>query len=175
MGHMRTVLLGKRPPEVEELIARRHALGQDLYDEVWEGDYHMAPAPHGRHGQVDFELAAILRPLARQAGLRGSGPANVGTPDDYRVPDQVFFADRDPQTYNPTAEVIIEIVSPDDESRKKFDFYFRVGVKEVGIIDPNLRTVEWYVRGDGGFAPAGGSQLLGISAAELVEQVDWPQ
>jgi Uma2 family endonuclease len=175
MRHMRTVLLGKRPPEVDELIARRQALGQDLFDEVWEGDYHMAPAPTGRHGRVDYEVAGILRPLAKEAGLRGSGPANIGTPRDYRVPDLSFFADSAPQTYNPTAEIVIEIVSPDDESRKKFDFYFRVGVKEVGIVEPTLRTVEWYVRGDDGLAPEGGSQLLGISAAELVEQIDWPR
>jgi Uma2 family endonuclease len=161
---MRTVLLGKRPPEVE-----------DLYDEVWGGEYHMAPAPHGRHGQVDFELAAILRPLARRAGLRGSGPANIGTPDDYRVPDQSFFADQTPQTFNPTAEIVIEIVSPDDESRNKFDFYFRAGVKEVAIVDPNTRKVEWYTRGDSGFWPADGSPLLGISAAELTRKIDWPR
>lgn len=175
MRHMRTVLLGKRPPEVDALIARRHALGQDLYDEVWEGEYHMAPAPHGRHAEVDDEVAGILHPLAKRAGLRGRGPANVGKSSDYRVPDRSYYADRTPRTYHPTAEIVIEIVSPDDESREKFDFYFGAGVKEVGIIDPNLRTVEWYARGDTDFRPAAGSSLLGISAADLAKLIDWPQ
>jgi hypothetical protein len=34
---MRTVVLGTRPDELEALIARRHALGFDDHDEVWEG------------------------------------------------------------------------------------------------------------------------------------------
>lgn len=180
---MSTVLLGDRPPEVEKLIARRRALGQDLFDEVWEGNYHMSPAPHRQHGELDDELAYALHPRAKQAGLRGSGPSNIGKPDDYRVPDRAYFADRDPQTFNPTAEIVVEIVSPDDESRLKFDFYFRAGVKEVLIVDPKARTVEWFVRDErggspagagSGFHPAAGSSLLGISATELSELIDWP-
>jgi Uma2 family endonuclease len=175
MRLMRTVLVGQPPPEVEELLARRRALGQDLFDEVWEGEYHMVPAPHRRYSEVDHELAGILRPLAKRAGLQGAGPANVGEPNNYRVPDQSYYADRNPQVFNPTAEIVIEIVSPDDESRQKFDFYFRVGVKEVGILDPAFRTVEWYERGDGGFRPADGSSLLGITTGELVKQIGWPE
>ncbi len=40
---MRTVVLGPRPPELQALVERRRALGQDLHDEVWHGDYHVAP------------------------------------------------------------------------------------------------------------------------------------
>ncbi|MBO0835758.1 MAG: hypothetical protein J2P28_09590 [Actinobacteria bacterium] len=42
---MSTVVLDPVPAEVEELIERRRALGLDLFDEVWAGTYHMAPAP----------------------------------------------------------------------------------------------------------------------------------
>jgi hypothetical protein len=38
---VRTVVLGPRRPELEALLERRRALGQDLFDEVWAGDYHM--------------------------------------------------------------------------------------------------------------------------------------
>jgi Uma2 family endonuclease len=172
---MRTVLLGERPPEVEALIGRRHALGQDLFDEVWEGDYHMAPAPHGRHGQIEFQLARILGARADGAGLHGSGPCNVGKPDDYRVPDQAYFADGTPRTFNPSAEIVVEIVSPGDESRLKYDFYFRAGVSEVVIVDPDARTVEWFARADIDFRPIEASALLGISAAELSKLINWPQ
>jgi len=44
---MRTTFVA-RPLVTEELIARRKALGQDLYDEVWEGVYHVAAAPSAR-------------------------------------------------------------------------------------------------------------------------------
>src|SRR5262249_19108265 len=114
---MRTVLVGQPPVEVESFLGRRRALGQDLFDEVWEGEYHVVPAPHGRHGQVEYELVALLRPHAGRAGLRGSGPYNIGEPDNYRVPDQAYFlVETQPHTFNATAEIVVEIVSPGDES-----------------------------------------------------------
>lgn len=172
---VRTVLVGERPQEVEDLLARRRALGQDLFDEVWEGEYHMAPAPHRRHGHVDEQLPGLLGGRAKAMGLVGSGPCNVGSPDDYRVPDRTYFADPVPQAFNPTAEIVVEIVSPSDESLMKFDFYFGIGVEEVLVIDPEQRSVEWFVRSAGGFVPASESARLGLSADELVTSIDWPQ
>ncbi|MGI8807477.1 MAG: hypothetical protein ACR2KK_06490 [Acidimicrobiales bacterium] len=66
---MKTIVVGEPPVEITAFLARRRALGQDLFDEVWEGDYHVVPAPHPRHGQVDSEVAALLRPPAKAAGL----------------------------------------------------------------------------------------------------------
>jgi Uma2 family endonuclease len=173
---MRTVLVGQPPAEVENLLGRRRALGQDLFDEVWEGEYHVVPAPHGRHGQVEYELVAILGARAAQAGLRGSGPCNIGEPENYRVPDQAYFrTDTQPHTFNPTAEIVVEVVSPGDESRMKYDFYFEFGIKEVVIVDPQLRSVEWFTRAPAGFVTAKGSDLLGITADEVHDQISWPQ
>ncbi|NEE00690.1 Uma2 family endonuclease [Phytoactinopolyspora halotolerans] len=173
---MRTVLVGELPPEVHDLLERRRALGQDLFDEVWEGEYHMVPAPHGQHGHVDHQLVRILGARADCARLRGSGVCNIGEPDNYRVPDQAYFAEGTrPRTFNPTAEVVVEIVSPGDESRDKFGFYFQVGVKEVLIVDPGSRTVEWFARASAGFRPVDRSDLLGVSAAELADRIDWPE
>lgn len=57
---MSTLVLGERPPELEQLLAGRRTLGQDLFDEVWEGSYHVAPAPSFSHGRVEAELAAAI-------------------------------------------------------------------------------------------------------------------
>lgn len=171
---MRTVVIGDRPPVVEEWLEQRRALGQDLFDEVWEGDYHVAPAPHGRHGLIDYQVARLLGPLADRAGLRGSGPCNVGGPENYRVPDQAYFRDASPETYHATAELVVEIVSPGDESRSKFDFYFRAGVSEVLIVDPEARTAEWHVNDGNTYAPAEISVLLGLAANDLSAAIDWP-
>lgn len=159
---------------MEDWLERRRALDQDLYDEVWGGDYHVAPAPHGRHGQVDFELVRLLGPYAAAAGLRGSGPCTIGKPDDYRVPDQAYFRDTPSAVYHPTAAVVVEIVSPGDESRAKFDFYFRAGVDEVFVVDPDGRTVEVFARGDGAFVPVDRSGQLAVGADELRAVIDWP-
>jgi hypothetical protein len=116
---VKTVVLGPRPAELEELIERCRRFGQDLYDEVWEGTYHMAPAPHSDDGHLDPKLAAILAPLAKAAGMTSSGPPNIGHPDDYRVPDRAVLRERQHATYVPTAAVVVEIVSPDDETFEK--------------------------------------------------------
>jgi hypothetical protein len=70
---VRTVIVGDRPPQIEEWLRLRRKRGQDLLDEVWEGVYHVAPGPGGRHGRVDHQLAVALGALAQRAGLFGSG------------------------------------------------------------------------------------------------------
>ena len=77
---VRTVVFGPPPAEISALIARRRALGLDTHDEVWEGEYHMAPAADVAHGWVDQQLAQLLAPLAAAAGLVATGPFNLGSP-----------------------------------------------------------------------------------------------
>lgn len=174
LGGMTTVFLGERPKEVQDWLERRRALGQDRYDEVWEGEYHVVPGPHGWHASVDDQITRCLGPRARSAGLHGGGALNLGDANDYRVPDHVYLRQAHWALYNPTAAVVVEIVSPGDESRRKFDFYFRSGVEELLIVDPRARTVEWFVRGDGRFEPSPRSSLLDVSADELAAELDWP-
>jgi Uma2 family endonuclease len=171
---MRTVLLGPPPAELEAWLEQRRARGQDLFDEVWEGEYHVAPAPHSRHGLLEPRLFRILGPLAARSGLVAAGACNIGEPDDYRVPDQSYFRDEPTTVWNPTAAIVVEIVSPGDESRNKLPFYHRAGIEEVLIVDPEVRSVEWFRRSDAGFEPTDRSNLLGVSSAELADAIDWP-
>lgn len=173
-GMTRTVVLGEPPEPLAEWLRHRRELGQDLFDEVWEGEYHVAPAGHRRHGDLDDQIAALLRGRARRRGLWPSGPANLGEPQDYRVPDRVYFSHRELATFEPSATIVVEIVSPGDESYAKFDFYFAHGVQEVLVIDPQRRSVEWYGRGSGGFERVGCSAWLELTDAELATELDWP-
>ena len=171
---MRTLFVTDPPPPVEEWLARRRALGQDRFDEVWEGEYHVAPGPSDRHGDVDFQLVSLLGPLARAAGLHGRTAGNVGRPGDFRVPDQLYVRDRRGGMWHDTAVIVVEVVSQGDESRLKFDFYHRAGIEEILIVDPERRTVEWFGRGPEAFEPSAGSALLGMASAELEGAIDWP-
>jgi Uma2 family endonuclease len=171
---VRTIVLGPRPPEFEALLERRHALGQDLYDEVWEGEYHMAPAPHPFPGILDDELAVLLHPFARRAGLVGTGPFSLGDPDDYRVPDRGLHRGTPTTTFVPTAAVVVEIASPDDGTWNKIDFYAAHSVDELLITDPLKRSVTWLVLDDGRYTEQDSSRLLGVSSAELAAEIDWP-
>ena len=84
---MPTLVLDPPPLELAALIERRRRLGQDLFDEMWDGVLHVKPAPSGRHGQIDRQLAAALQPLADLAALTSTGPFNLGRESDFRVPD----------------------------------------------------------------------------------------
>ena len=46
------------PAELQHLIEHRRAIGADTYDEVWDGEYHVAPEAHFFHGYLDGEVAA---------------------------------------------------------------------------------------------------------------------
>ncbi len=120
---MKTVLLGQRPAEVEAFLDRRRALRQDLFDEIREGAYHVAPASHPWHGYVDNVLAELLGPYAKSAGLVGTGPFNLGQADDYRVPDRGYHRTLPSVIWVATAAIVVEVVSPDDETWAKFEFY----------------------------------------------------
>ena len=172
---MRTVVMGEQPPELAAWIARRRALGQDLLDEVWDGEYHMAPAPNLWHSVVDGELAAVLRRLAVPLGLRSGGPFNLGELGNFRVPDRGLHRSLDLNAvWVPTAAMVVEIVSPDDESWLKFDHYAAHDVDEVLIDDPQTRTLALFVLAGGSYEPAEVSGLLGVTVAALHDAIDWP-
>lgn len=171
---MKTVVVGPRPPELDAVIARRRALGHDLHDEVWMGDYHMAPAAHPWHGYVAAQLIAALRAPADDAGLVLSDPFNLGAPDDYRVPD-IGLHRRIPDTvFVATTAMVVEIVSPGDETWEKLGFYAEHQVGELLIVDPVRRQVDLLVLGDDGYGPAARSRLLGVEVESLSAAIRWP-
>ncbi len=155
-------------------MADRVAKGLDLFDEVWEGDYHMALAPHSRHGVVDRQLSAILDPLGRAAGLVPLGPFNLGSANDYRVPDSGFLTTTPTETFVSSAAVVVEIVSPGDETFDKFEFYARHGVEEIVVVDPLERTVAVYAVVDSTVRVVLRSERLGIASDDLAARIEWP-
>ena len=171
---MRTVVLGPRPPELDALIARRRSLGLDTHDEVWKGEYHMAPAAHSSHGWLDDQLAVLLHPLARAVGLGGTGPFNLGESDDFRVPDRGLHRRPPNAVWIPTAAVVIEIESPDDETWDKLDFYASHGVDELLIVSAQTRSLTWLALADGQYQQVEESRLLGPESRTLGARIEWP-
>lgn len=145
---MRAVLL-----EVpESLLEDRRRKGHDLFDEVWEGVLHMVPQPSGHHQRLGTTLVAVLLAPAEAKGLIGSYEtalfrAGEAGDRDYRVTDLIFARpdNASDRGVDGTAELVIEILSPGDESYDKLGFYAELGVGEVMIVDPATRTVELFV------------------------------
>ena len=175
---MRTVVLPEMPHELQRWLERRRELGQDRRDEVWEGEYHASPAPRPRHLHLESQLMRLLGPRADEAGLVQMGGANIGDADDYRIPDQTYVRTFVDDLYLPTAAVVIEVIGPGDESRRKMPFYADHGVDEVVLVDPQRRAVEWYAldrEGRGAaYRPVDRSALLDVAAADLARRLEWP-
>jgi len=172
---MATLVLDPQPVEIDALLERRRRLGLDSGDEMWEGVLHMNPAPHGRHSRILQQLAVVLDGPSRAAGLLPSmGDFNLGTEGDYRVPDGGVHRPGPDRLYYPTAALVVEIVSPGDETWEKLPFYAAHDVDELLIVDPEKRSVDWLGLTDGEYRPIERSGLIGLGPSELAEQIDWP-
>jgi Uma2 family endonuclease len=100
---------------------------------------------------------------------------NVGDSErDFRVPDGGLHRSRPSGAWQATAALVVEIVSPGDETRQKLAFYARRGIDEILIVDPADRSVAWLALRDGEYQPVTSSGLVEFGAADLADQLDWP-
>ena len=76
--------------------------------------------------------------------------------------------------WHPTAAIVVEIVSPGDETWEKLPFYAAHRVDEVLIVDPLKRTVDWLSLSDERYEPVKESSLIALGPEDLTEQLDWP-
>jgi Uma2 family endonuclease len=144
---MRAVVLEPDP----QWLATRRRLGLDRFDEVWDGVLHVVPFPNAEHQRLEGKLETVLERIVEPLGLevfRNFGiydPAAAET--NYRGPDLLVV---DPKHVSQRgvegrAELVVEILSPSDESRDKLPFYARCGIPEVWLVDPATRQAEIYI------------------------------
>jgi Uma2 family endonuclease len=97
----------------------------------------------------------VLRTVVDRGGLGKTRPAiNLAAdPDDweqdYRVPDLAVFLTGSPAVchvafWSGPPDFLIEITSPFDKTRDKFNFYSRLGTRELLIIDRDPWQLELY-------------------------------
>lgn len=170
---------------IRSLMELRRDRGLDRRDEVWEGVLHMVPPANEAHGTTSSALSFATFPAAQRRGGRivtalglrapGSGERN------YRVPDLVYVAPEDLPRLGKVyleggAAVVFEILSENDDTYKKFDFYASLGVREVVIVEPGEPRAEVYrLAGDRFLAVAADSdgrtpiQALGVRFERRLE------
>jgi Uma2 family endonuclease len=172
---MRTLVLDPPTAGLGDVLEGRRRSGLDRLDEIWEGVYHMVPAPSGSHATIESQLHRLLGPLAMAVGLTMIGQSNLGESEhDFRVPDSALHRSLPLGVWHPTAALVIEIVSPGDESWEKLPFYAAHDVDEVLIVDPQKRSVSWLALEGDEYRPVEHSGLLDLGAQGLSEQLDWP-
>ena len=141
--------------QVRRIVQRRRRLGLDRKDEVWNGKYIIMPDPDNVHQEFVAELIFILTLVIKRAGLGNVyAGGNISDREDkwtsnYRVPDVTVFLNGNPAEDRDThwfggPDLAIEIVSDNDKSRKKLDFYASVGTRELLIVDRDPWQLELF-------------------------------
>lgn len=142
---MRAVVL-----EIDErMLAGRHRLGLDKWDEMWEGVLHVVPPASERHQSIEAELIFALRTAAKRRGWKVRTDVGVfAADDDYRVPDVVVYSMEtgSHRGVDGAPEVVIEVRSPHDESREKVPWYLARGTKSVLLIDRDTLALELHTQ-----------------------------
>lgn len=131
----------------ESFLEERRRLGHDRKDEIWDGVLHMVPPGSFAHALVIGNLLLALDSVARRRGMRAmQSELGVFEHDkNYRVPDvTVFRPEHCTERGLVGAVLVIEVLSPNDESREKQPFYAARGIRESWIIDPKTRAHEVY-------------------------------
>ncbi len=140
----------RRISEME--LSHRRRLGLDRLDEMWEGVLHMAPAPSTKHQAKVTWLCALLNSYVTRHKLgRLFVQSNVREPAtgerDYRVPDLCFVAGGREGMIGEVfieggPDLVVEVLSPDDETYEKMPFYARIGVPWLVVVGTEDERVE---------------------------------
>ncbi|MGH9126285.1 MAG: Uma2 family endonuclease [Acidimicrobiales bacterium] len=91
------------------------------------------------------------------------------------MPDQGYHRSLPSEVFVPTASIVVEIVSPDDETWEKFDFYAAHQVEEICTAQPTEARLRWFRRDGSAYAESDQSHLLGVSVADLASGISWPR
>jgi Uma2 family endonuclease len=158
-------------PQVEaELIADRQARGIDLYDEVWEGVYVMSPIANDEHQGLAGGMVTVLTIVIEWPG-HGKVRGGVNVSDrrkrwmhNFRVPDVAVFLNDTTAVNCGThwyggPDFGVEITSPGDRTREKFEFYAKVKTRELLIVDRDPWQLELYRLSGKGLLEVGRSTL----------------
>jgi len=139
----------------EQLKAQRREWGGDRYDEVWDGVYLMSPIANVEHqlfvGRIYLALHSVV--MVHKLGVAYPGLNVTDREDDwrqnYRCPDVVVLL-KDSAAKLCDAYVLggpdfaVEVMSPGDRSRQKLQFYSKVGLRELLLVDRQPWALELY-------------------------------
>ena len=82
--------------------------------------------------------------------------------------------ERGDRVYVPTAALVVGIVSPNDDTWEKLDFYAAHGVEELLIVDPQAKKVDWMGLVAREYKHLERSRLIELGADELAARIHWP-
>ena len=161
------------PKEVEEIRGRYVTNGGNCdprFTEFWDGVEVVSPIPNNEHQELVLNLMVPLYDTVRTTGLGRVFPG-VNVSDragqwehNYRGPDVVVYLDTNPAVDHGThwqggPDFLIEIASPGEDPRAKFDFYAKVKTREALIVNRDPWSIELHRLRGKKFVLVGTSEL----------------
>ncbi len=147
------------------MLERRRSWGADRHDEVWRGVLHLDRLR--AHADLAQQLGELLSPPARAAGMTVAiGECNFGQAEHEGH-------ELDGALRLTSAELVVEIVTPDENSWEKLPFYAAHQVNELVVVDPAERKVFWLVLDEpGGYQFVERSGLINLDPFKLADQLE---
>jgi len=163
---VRALILGSSSSgPLAEMLERRHSWGADRHDEVWSGVLHLDLLR--THADLAQQLGELLSPPARAAGMTvAMGECNFGEAehDAHELDGALRLT---------SAQLVVEIVTPDQDSWEKLSFYAAHHINELVIVDPAERAVHWLVLDQpGGYQAVERSGLIDLDPFKLADQLE---
>ena len=154
--------------ERSRVLRERRESGADRFDEVWDGVYVVSPLPDDEHQDLSLSLGSAFHTAIQ---LTGSGVVRCGVnvsdrdkgwTKNYRCPDVVAYLQGNPAINKKThwvggPDFAVEVISPYDRSRQKLDFYAKVDVRELLLLERKPWSLELYRLAGGRLALVGRS------------------
>ena len=143
-------------PVFEKQVRKdREQQSVDRWDEVWEGVLVVPPSPNTEHFRLVSRLnSAFSAVIDWDRGDQAAPGGNVSDREqdwtkNYRVPDALVYlmgsaaVDRNTHWVG-GPDFVVEIISPGEAPHKKFDFYAKIGTRELLIVDRDPWQLELY-------------------------------
>ena len=158
-------------PVFEKQVRKdREQQNVDRWDEVWEGVLVVPPSPNTEHFRLVSRLnSAFSAVIDWDRGDQAAPGGNVSDRDqdwtkNYRVPDALVYLTGSPAVDRNThwvggPDFVVEIISPGEAPHKKFDFYAKIGTRELLIVDRKPWKLELYRLVEGKLELVGRSDL----------------
>ena len=135
---------------------------EDPEPDYVEGEVVERPVPNYLHSRIQVRLSRAFTQWEDRGQLFAASEIRLRVaPDRFRVADFVLFSSEQTELIpGDPPYAVVEIVSPDDryeEIMSKLADYEQAGVEFVFVVDPPLRKLSRYSRGD----------LFNLAALEL--------
>lgn len=139
---------------------------EDKRYELIEGEFFMVPSPNEHHQHISGELEFALRSFVKKegSGIVYDAPFDVVFSDEDVVQPDIVFVSKERRNIitknniKGAPDLLIEILSPKISYRDrkiKRKLYFKYGVKEYWIVDPEGQNIEVLSISEDGYKTSG--------------------